>query len=301
MPTQKHRTVMRTASLLLLFSACAGPARAEWVEWLFDGGLSAQFDDNINKSFSSEQARDEGVWSGVLSGGRAYQWGDYSRVYLNAVFSGDLHQQFQKLDQYTLGGNARLTHKFGLGWEAPSLSIASSVERIFSDSVLRNGDKLTHSLRLSRWLHHNAIQAHITYRFDHRNGATVSRPRAGEFGSAFNTQGHTLETSLNLSLSERARLNASYGWRWGDITSNNSRTSIPDNVENRVHALNKDDALPDWVYRAYGTTQTLDVSLNYSFSGGHAMSTLGYRYIDTQALGMSYQNNQVRLSFNYSY
>lgn len=296
----RQRKVLRTTALLLL-SVCTSPARAEWVEWLFDSGVSAQVDDNINKSFSSRQARDDAIWLGFLSGGRAYQWGDYSRFYLNAALSGDLHQQFPQLDQYTLGGNARLTHRFGLGWEAPTMSIASSVERIFSDSALRNGEKIAHSLRLSQWLHHKVLQAHLTYRFDHRNGSAPEHPRGGEFGSAFNTQGHTVETSLNLSVSQQTRFNLSYGWRWGDITSNNSRASIPENMESRMHALNKDDALPDWVYRAYGTTQTLDASLNYSFSGGHAMSTLGYRYIDTQALGTDYQINQVRLSFNYSY
>jgi hypothetical protein len=120
-------------------------------------------------------------------------------------------------------------------------------------------------------------------------------------GSVVDIQGHTVEAQLNLSVSERLRFNVSYGWRWGDITSNNLLNSVSGSVLGRVDAIHKDDALPGWIYRAYGTTQTYDVGLSYSFWQGHALSSLAYRHVDTDALGMGYDSNQVRLSLNYTY
>jgi len=301
----KRGKVLQPGSVLLLLFFCAAPVRAEWVEWLSDSGISARFDDNINTSLFSAQALDDYVWSGFLSGGRAYQLDNYTRVYLNAIFSGDLHHRFEVLDQYTLGGNALLTHKFGLGWEAPVLSLGTSAEPVFSASELRNGEKILSTLRLSKWLHHDVLHAHIAYRFDHRDGpnpANNERPELAAIpGSVFDIQGHTVEALLNLSVTDQLRLNVSYGWRWGDITSNNLLNSVSGSVLSRVHAVYRDDALPGWIYRAYGTTQTYDIGLSYSFLGGHALSTLGYRHVDTQALGMGYDSNQVRLSVNYTY
>ncbi len=300
----KHANVLHLGSVLLLFFYVA-PVRAEWVEWLSDSRVSAQVDDNINTSLFSSQAQEDYVWSGFLSGGRAYQLGSHSRIYLNAIFSGDVHHRFEYLDQYTLGGSALLTHKFGLGWAAPVISLGTSVEHIFSASELRNGEKIQSSLRLSKWLHHDILQAHLVYRFDHRDGPDLAHPDHPELatisGAVFDIQGHTVEALLNLSLTNQLRLNVAYGWRSGDVTSNNLLNSISDNALSHVDAIHKDTALPGWIYRAYGTTQTYDVGFSYSFLNGNALSTLGYRYVDTEALGMGYDSNQVRLSVNYTY
>lgn len=299
----KRDKLWQPVSVLLFF--CVAPVRAEWVEWLSDSRLSARFDDNINTSLFSAQALDDYVWSGFLSAGRAYQLDKHTRIYLNAIFSGDLHHRFELLDQYTLGGSATLTHKFGLGWEAPVISFSASAEPVFSASALRSGEKVLSSVRLSKWLHHDVLHAHIVYRFDQRDGPDLAHPEHPELaaipGSVFDIQGHTVEAQLNLSVSERLRFNVSYGWRWGDITSNNLLNSVSGSVLGRVDAIHKDDALPGWIYRAYGTTQTYDVGLSYSFWQGHALSSLAYRHVDTDALGMGYDSNQVRLSLNYTY
>ena len=278
--------------------------QAEWVEWLADAKVAARFDDNINTSFVSSQALDEFIWSGFVAGGRAYQLDDYTRAYLTAQVSGDVHHQYENLDQYTAGGNLLLTHKFGLGWQAPVLSISGSADEVFSASALRSGDRALGQIRLSQWLHHDVLQAQLGYRFDYRDAADLSHPDHPELahiaGSVFDIEGHTLETAWNLNLSENLHLSAGYGWRWGDVTSNNFLDTVRWGKGN-VRAIHHDDALPGWIYRAYGTSQIWDVGFSYSFLGGHALTSLGYRHVDTDAMEQHYASNQARLSVSFSY
>ncbi|MDD5321540.1 MAG: hypothetical protein PHD43_13185 [Methylococcales bacterium] len=288
----------RVFSALMMF-AYADPVRAEWVEWLFNSGLSFRTKDNINQSFFSGQHQEDYFWSGFLSGGRAYQLDDYTRIYLNSGFTGDLHHRFQELDQYTLGGNATLTHKFGLGWQAPQLNMTVSGDEIFSSSKLRNGEKIISSLRFSKWLHER-IQAQAGYRFDYRNGPQLQREIPTIPSNVFDLHGHSIDAALNFSVTETLRFNVSYAWRWGDIVSNNLPTSVSPEITNRVHALVEDDVFPGWLYSAYGTTQTYDAGLSYAFWEGYALIALSYQHVETQALGLNYQSNQVHLGFNYS-
>lgn len=295
----------RWVLVALLFPGAT--ARAEWVEWLADSRVAARFDDNINTTFISAQALDEYVWSGRMSGGRAYQLDDRTRAYLTAQISGDAHHRYENLDQYAVGGHVLLTHKFGLGWHAPALSVGGSADRLFSASALRSGERAQGQIRLSQWLHHDVLQAQIGYRYDYRDGANLTQPEQDEHpeladksGAVFDIDGHTVETLWNLNLSERLRFNAGYGWRWGDITSNNLLTGVRWRGAN-VLAIQKDDALPGWIYRAYGTSQTWDAGLSYSFMDGHAITSLGYRHVDTEAIDHSYAVNQAHLSVSFTY
>ena len=296
--SHKHCGSFKVFSVLLVF-AYSDPVRAEWVEWLFNSGISFQTDDNINRSFFSRQQKDEYFWSGYLSGGRAYQLDKNTRIYLTSIFTGDLHHRFQGLDQYTLGGNVTLTHKFGLGWQAPVLNMTVSSDKIFSASELRNGEKILSSLRFSKWLHER-IQAQAGYRFDYRNGPQSPREIVTIPSNVFDLQGHSIEAALNLSVTQTLRLNVSFSSRWGYIVSNNLPASVPPEITRQAHALVKDDVFPGWLYSAKGTTQTYDTGLSYAFLEGYALIALSYQHVESQALGLSYQSNQVHLGFNYS-
>jgi hypothetical protein len=97
------------------------------------------------------------------------------------------------------------------------------------------------------------------------------------------------------------QLNLGYNHRWGDIVSNNSESSFSPAVLEQVRSIGDDDALPGWIYRTYGNTDTYNVGLSYALLDGHAATALNYSYIETQALGTSYANHKVQFSIHYSY
>lgn len=278
--------------------------QAEWVEWLADARVSAQYDDNLNTSFINAQTLEDFIWSGRLSGGRVYQINTGTRAYLMVQAGGDVHHRFEKLDQYTLGGNLTLTHKIGVGWQVPVLAITGSADEIVSASRLRSGYRAAGQLKISQWLLQDVLQAQLGYRIDHRDADDLSHPDHPELaripGSVFDVNGHAVATNWLLTLAENLTFNAGYSWRWGDVTSTNLLDTVKWGRGN-VRAIHKDDAWPGWVYRAYGTSQIWDAGLNYSFQEGHGLVSAGYRRVDTGAMTHQYVSNQILFSVSLDY
>jgi len=288
-------------AIVLSAAALHAPAgRAEWVEWLADAAVVGEFDSNINQSFFTASQLDDFIGKSLLSGGRAYQLDNYSRLYTTLEWNGETHENFQKLNQYNVGGKGVLTHKFGLGQQAPMLRLDVADGEIFSDSQLRSGNQLTAGLRLSFW-HGEFQQLYMGYRFDDRNAARANIRRKDYPHSVFDIKGHTVELGSNIAVNGRMQLNLGYNHRWGDIVSNNSESSFSPAVLEQVRSIGDDDALPGWIYRTYGNTDTYNVGLSYALLGGHAATALNYSYIETQALGASYANHKVQFSIHYSY
>ncbi|MFZ2449578.1 MAG: hypothetical protein WAW36_03565 [Methylovulum miyakonense] len=290
---------------VIVLSGCiavSSPAsHAEWVEWLADGSVSGKFASNINGSFFSAQQLDDFLGKGLLSAGRAYQFGGYTRGYFTADWSGETYGRFEKLGQYTVGGKAVLAHKFGLGRQAPMLHLELADAEIFSASQLRSGNQLSAGLRLSSWCN-EFLQGFVAYRFDDRN-APPRNLRMGATASAFDIQGHALEIGSNFAVTGQVQLTTSYSHRWGDIVSNNLPDSLPPTLLGKVDSIADDDAFPGWTYRAQGETNLYRLGLSYALWDGHAATALNYSYIDTDALalGVGYASHQIQLSVHYSY
>jgi len=285
-------------SLVILVQGSA--ARAEWVEWLFDGNLSGRFDSNINRSYFTGQQRQDYTGMARLSAGRAYQLGEYTRAYATAEWTGEQHVNYQRLNQYSIGGKALLTHKFGLGLNAPLLSLDFSGAEIYSDSRLRSGEQITTGLRLSVWCN-ELMQSFIGYRFDDRNAPAANNPVLNRPNSVFDVEGHALEVGSILVMNDRLQWHTRYSHRWGDIVSNNLSTSVPANLLSKMEAIAREDAYAGWTYRAPGTSHIVNVGLSYALLDGHAATALDYTYQDSDAVGMAYQSHQVQLSVYYSY
>jgi hypothetical protein len=276
------------------------PSCAEWVEWLADATVSGQYDNNINQSFFNATRLDDFIGKAFLSGGRAYQFDPYTRAYTTLEWNGETHENFPQLNQYGFSGKGVLTHKFGLGHKAPVLRMDVADGEIFSDSQLRSGNQFTSGLRLSSW-YNEFQQIYIGYRFDNRDAARKFLRLKNYAESPFSVQGHSLELGSNITVSGRMQLHLGYGHRWGDITSNNTPSSLTPAILSQVSSISDDDALSGWVYRASGNTDYGHVGLSYALWDGHAATALNYSYSQTEAVGMGYENHRVQLSVHYSY
>ncbi len=285
-------------------------SHAEWVEWLFDASATGQFDSNINRSFFTQQQRDDFIGKGFLSAGRVYQINDSTRVYTTAEFSGEMFERYHQLNQYTLGGKMVLTHKFGFGWQAPMLHIDFSGNEIFSASQLRSGEQFNTGFRLSHWLN-DFLNVFAGYRFDYRNASSINQRikgigsvvmnTEGLNNSVFDLQGHSLETGVNLVIDESLQLNLGYDLRYGDVISNALPNFAVWHIAENAKSAVRDDALGGWTYRADGYTHQANIGLVKTFLDGHAASSLSYHYVNTQALDLSYATHQVQFSLHYSY
>lgn len=272
-------------------------AHAEWVEWLADASFSGQFDTNINRSFSAAQQHEDYFGKGLLSAGRAYQLSDFTRAYFSGVWDGEVYQHFEKLNQYSVGGKAAFTHKFGLGWQAPKLTAEFSGREIFSESSLRSGRQFNAGLELSSWCN-DVLQGFIGYRFDDRKADANGQKIWNLANSVFDLQGHTLEIGNNLVLTDSLQMSISYSHRWGGVTSNSNTGNWQ---MAGLEAVVRDDAFSGWTYRAQGESNQVNLGLNYALLSGHASAGLNYSFLDTGALARNYQSHQVQVSINYSY
>jgi hypothetical protein len=295
-PQPPLNTIILFVAMLLPYSAC----RAEWVEWLADTTVTGQFDNNINQTFFKASQLDDYIVKAFLSGGRAYQFGPYTRAYTTLEWSGESHENFVKLNQHTISGKVVVVHKFGLGHSAPVLRLDLSDGEIFSESQLRSGNLFLAGVRLSSWTS-DLQQIYFGYRFDNRDAARTNMRRKDDAESAFTIQGHALELGSNISISEDIQLNLGYSHRWGDIFSINPEDSLNPTILKGVSSISADDAIPGLVYRATGNTNFFNVGLTYALFDGHAATALNYSFSDTEALGKAYESHKVQLSIFYSY
>ena len=107
---QPSHTMLKTLTrhfvvvLSVASSLYCSTSRAEWVEWLADAAVSGQFDNNISQSFFTTSQLEDYIGRAFLSGGRVYQFDAFTRAYATLEWSGETHENFTKLNQYTVGG-----------------------------------------------------------------------------------------------------------------------------------------------------------------------------------------------------
>lgn len=290
-----------TASVLLTAIALHCPAgHAEWVEWLADASVGGQFDSNVNHALTGRLQGLDYIGKLFLSAGRAYQLGDYSRAYLTAEWNGESHEHYSGLNQFSSGGKAVLTHKFGLGQQAPLLRLELADAEIFSASHLRSGNQLLAGLSVSSWCN-DYLYSSVAYRFDLRRESSTGQPTELKPNNVFNMQGHTVEVGSSLVIFEHMQLTTGYSHRFGDVSSNNSPYSLSARSLSGVAAIAWDDAFPGWTYRSYGNTNVYNLGVSYGLLGGHAATALNYSYTDTDTVGLNYTSHQIQFSLHYSY
>jgi hypothetical protein len=292
--------------LVLLVLNGSGIAGAEWVDTIIDAEVTTQYDDNINRSFfSGSIKKDDFMFVPAASFGRIYQLADFTRLNATANVKGNIHVDFDRLNEIFGGATLSVSHKFGVGPAKPWLRVYGSggyLEVTEETTDLRDGWLLDTGITLGKRLTER-IDVEVGYNFDYRNGedAPSIRPEQVSSGKVFDQDGHTGSVLSNVLLTNSLLLSLGYSFRHGDITSTCDGATI-DGIVDKIDAVARDLAYdePLCAYRIRGDIHDFSVGTTYALNR-HSSVNVNYNHMEGDARGLDYSNNLVSVSFNYSF
>ena len=275
------------------------------------------YDDNVGRA---ERSRDREGDAGLEIFGRAGNMvtpGEGTALTFAASLRLTQYNSLDDLSEISPGVSVSLKHKFGLGAQAPWVSAGIAVERIESESEIRDS-----------WLHAATLAAGRRFgerwnvaaglRYEIRNGdddvqrndtiapgpppgpAPAPGPAVTADGDVFDHQVPEFNLSVDYLWSDAVLLLASYRYRDGDIVSS---TVSYDRILVNAEAFTQDKAFGNntFAYRLDAGTHVLHFALNYALSESTSID-LGYEYQSSNADGgIDYDKSVTRLRLLYSY
>lgn len=254
----------RLAAALLLLCPAA-PAIAEHHVRVHAGGdLGVGYDDNVGNAQDGDEARD----STVLGGGAHL---DYTRaltlqtaLLLRGLLQGEAFEAESGLSHLRLGAMARLSHRTGGGFYAPTLAGWLSAAALEFDSAMRDGVEYRAGFHVIEPLT-TAVSAR----------ATVAAAERSADNAVFDTSQWSAALNLDWSVASRLTLYAGYQFQDGDLVSTGNVP--PKSTHNlagcgSADVCDADDALENLsVYRLEGTTHVVTLGGNVPLSARLAL------------------------------
>lgn len=310
MNRNQTRTLPRmSCGVLGLLLVCAtSAARAEWVEWVGDVAVSAEYRHNLNFSAFSETATDD--WVANLDGsfGRFFQAADQTRLGFRAAASANVYEKYRDLHQVTAALGVVGIHKFGLG-HAPVVRAHLTQEFIESQDRMRDGSRIEAGLQLSK---------RLTERFDGSIGITRSI-REGHDGDSstlalqtdvfdqsqtiWNLRGNYLVTERMLLSGQFARLDGDFDSQCPEGGTGPSGLGGPPGPGKEGEPAIKAAALDKvfggaCTYRLDGTVNIYSVDFSY-FLTPTASVDVGYVFRDGKAGSLEYNSPSIRMGLSW--
>lgn len=279
---------VRTTWLAMSFAMALSGARADW---RFDAETGAVYDSNLSNSDRGGDMKDDWAWKAQATIANGWQ---LSRD-LHLTLGGDLRSRvwvrFDALDTIGGGALASLRYRFGLGSQAPWISLE---ERFGYDHY-----------RDPAWSNWNE-SARL------RGGIAVSPRIALEMGYEFENraapddfydlQGHMVDARVIADLTPSWQLALGYGYREGDVLS----FAVPPRPDIASIALVRPGVPvfgtdpPYNGYRLTGRTHTISVSLGYRIARYMSLQ-FGYEYAVTSHDPLEYENHLVEAKLAFAY
>ncbi|MBW2268058.1 MAG: hypothetical protein JRH16_05745 [Deltaproteobacteria bacterium] len=284
--------------ITLLLSSGSQSARAEWVDWIAEAQADVQFTDNLNNSaFESDEEHDV-FWSMHGRVGRVFQLTDRTRASLAALVTGQLYNDFEKLDSIEGGGELALFHKFGIG-NAPWARIFffGGYRHIRQDErssrLLETG--LTVGKRFSP-----RFDATLGYHFTNRDGGNGPKSWLAR-SNVWDQDFHTISLTGNYLLAEPLLLSVGYTFFVGEFDSACTSDNVGKVIDNgHVRAAALDPVFGGCVYRLHGTSHAPSVDLSYGITD-HISVNLGYSYRRGKKSSLVYHRHGVQGGLIFSY
>jgi hypothetical protein len=275
-----------------------------------DLDVQASRDDNVGRAAKSGDVRNDASVQVAGRVGGAVELATGTAFSVAVLARAVEFQRFSDLSETAAGLSASLRHKFGLGPEAPWMSLVIDGERIDSDSYIRDGSRYGVTLRAGkrigeRWSLSAALREDLREGDEDDQNLPPNRPTfpgvvGSRRGDVFDFEGTELELSADYLLDNGLLMLGSYRLRDGDVVSSGRPNA---DIVGAAKAITADAAFGPGrsAYRLDALTHTVVLGLNYPLADTTALE-LDWEYQLSDADGgIRYDKNVLRLRFMWSY
>ncbi|MBI2381708.1 MAG: hypothetical protein HYV16_13235 [Gammaproteobacteria bacterium] len=285
-----------------LAAGLSGPARAEWVEWLAEAGLSQGHDDNIGLTAFTDDQQSERYWLLEGRAGRYFQFSDRTRLALALEAGHEQFRDFDGLDHERLGALLMLRHKFGVGADVPWLQLYGRQGKVWADDDTRSGWRGELGLRLGMG---------FGERLDVDLGLSRQRFRADEEGEphprflfptdVFDSDAWRLRLAGHVLLAQDWLLSLGLEHFDGDFASGcPSRGVTPTVQAERISRIVLDPVFGGCTYALDATADAATLDLSYALSG-HWSVVASWRRQWGESRTLDYRDEQLTAGLLYSF
>ena len=270
-------------------------------QWFGDVSVEWQNTDNLPRAqFKPDQLSDHSL-SVALNGGFHIQTGDYTGLNITGLLRSSTFNEFTGMSNIETGIGASLSHKFGLGLLAPTLTVSGQYSRNEFRNSIRDSDNLAFSVSLQKRLtERTSLAAGIGY--DLRDGDHDLRKTATALipGNAFDSRAISGFLQSEFDLNEVSWLSASAELSNGDIVSTGLPYAL---ITAATKALTADHVFGPkaTAYRIDARTTLLSIDYNHVV-GERGTWYLGVENQDTRgSADIDYTVQLIRTGFIYGF
>lgn len=273
---------------LALAAATPSASRAADASNILNYDLSATYDANVSRAAAVADQKNAWIISEKISVGRRFQISPADRFSLTADFKNSNLDDFQTLNNISVGLSASLFHKFGVGPDVPWGSLFASAARLDYKNPLMDGAQYDLSAaagkRINSWLGLSAA-----FGIQSRSAAHT----------AYSGNNYTTSVGANIALPRGFFFQFNYGKRRGDITAQcfmPFALSPPSVIDESFEDYAK-PGYRNYAYRRVFETDMTATSLSYQLSSGSVIYAELGRYdsnwrnrkyaVDTYKIGVS--------------
>lgn len=286
---------------LAMLVLVAAPARAEWVEWVADASVSANYRHNMNFAPFRSNAENDYVLEGNVAFGRFFQAAEHTRIGLRGSVLGMAHERFDKLNGFIIGASVIGIHKFGLG-DAPVARVHVTHEALEIRDEQRSGRRYEMGLNLSKRLT-DRIDGSIGVTKSIRHGHDGTGAIMGQDNNVFDQVQTLWSVQGTYLVTERSLVSLGYGHMTGEFDSQCPLAGIGAlalaNPE--IEAASNDTVFGGrCTYRLDGKVDVYSLDFSYFLTETTSLD-FGFKFRDGRAGDLNYNSPSYRLAFSWIY
>jgi hypothetical protein len=278
----------RLTVLYLLLAMTLGLARADW---RFDAETGAVYNSNLSNSDRASDEEADWAWRSEVSAADGFQLTRDLRIEFGADLRGRVQGEYSAFNEIGGGGLVGLRYRFGLGREAPWVSLQNRFGYDRFHETMRSGWDETLRLRGGFFLSERiALEAGYTF----ENFAVPD--------NFFDVQNHRADLRIIADLTPSLQVALGYTYREGDVIA----YAVPPRPDIAAIAIEKKEvttfgANPLYTaYRFLGRTHAVSVSAAYLVTK-HTSVEVSYEYALTSRDPLQYENHLVEAKIAFAY
>lgn len=283
------------SAFVLIFYSCNAKA-----EWFSNAAARMGYDSNLTNGTASENIVGASMAQFDAGAGQLIQLTDRDNLSLSTQFKGKVYDRLEGMNNLTLGLNADLKRKWGLGGAAPWTSICASANKLVYRDNVRSGWLYEVNAKMGKRLNeHWSISAEVG--IDKRTADRYLQADADRSGAALDLNGRSFKLHGVYVINEQSFLTLGYSIRRGDVASTAFADTPGVNFDAVTTAVALDPAFgPNAeIYRIDGTTHSFIAALKFPIVSNGLLG-IEYQREFTYANGdLRYKRSSPAITFSY--